>query len=77
VVVLSVWSLVCRDLGDGGAGGGLVDDALVGGERGDEGLDREVVYRSREAATDLVNEVCGVVAEQRVAAAGEFEVVGR
>lgn len=46
VVVLSGWSSVCRDLGDGGSGGGLVDDALVGRERGDEGLDREVVHGS-------------------------------
>jgi len=34
---------VRRDFGDGGAGGGFVNDGFVGGERGDEGLQREVV----------------------------------
>ena len=29
---VSVWCSVCRDFGDGGAGGGFVDDGLVGGE---------------------------------------------
>jgi len=38
VRVALVWSLG-GDLGDGGAGGGLVDDGLVRGERRDEGLD--------------------------------------
>jgi len=46
VVGLSRWSSVCRDLGAGGAGGGLVEDALVGGERRDQGLDCEVVHRA-------------------------------
>jgi hypothetical protein len=36
---LSSWCSFCRDFGDGGACGGLVDDGLVGAERGDEGLD--------------------------------------
>ena len=31
------------DLGDGEAGGGLVDNALAAGERRDQGLDGEVV----------------------------------
>ena len=35
---VSVWCSVCRDFGDGCAGGGFVDDGLVGAERGDEGL---------------------------------------
>jgi hypothetical protein len=39
VFVVPVWCSVCRDLGDGGAGGGFIDDGFVGGERGDEGLD--------------------------------------
>ena len=33
------------DFGDGGAGGGLVDDGLVRGEGRDEGLQGEVVHR--------------------------------
>jgi hypothetical protein len=32
--------------GNGGSGGGLVEDGLVGRERGDEGLDGEVVHRA-------------------------------
>jgi len=39
VVRVSGWCSFGRDLGDGGPGGVLVDDGLVGGERGDEGLD--------------------------------------
>ena len=35
---VSRWCSVCRDFGDGCAGGGFVDDGLVGAERGDEGL---------------------------------------
>ena len=77
VVVLSSWSSVCRDLGDGGSGGGLVDDGLVGGERGDERVDGEVVDRPRVAAGGLVDQGGGVVAEQGVAAAGESEVVAQ
>ena len=39
-------SLFGGDFGDGGAGGGLVDDVAVGGVGGDEGLDGEVVHGS-------------------------------
>jgi hypothetical protein len=35
--------LLGGDFGDGGSGAGLVDDRLVGGVGGDEGLDGEVV----------------------------------
>ena len=34
----TVWCSVCGDFGDGCAGGGFVDDGLVGAEPGDEGL---------------------------------------
>jgi len=34
------------DLGDGGSGGGVVDDCLLGGVGGDECLDGEVVDRA-------------------------------
>ena len=61
------------DLGDGGAGGGLVDDGLVGGERGDEGLEGEVVDRAGVAAAGLVDQGGGVVGEQGVGASGERE----
>jgi hypothetical protein len=50
IVGLAVWSSGWRggdhfggDLGDGDAGGELVDEGLVRGERGDEGLESEVV----------------------------------
>jgi hypothetical protein len=35
---VSVWWSVRRDFGNSGAGGGFVDDGLVGGERGAKGL---------------------------------------
>jgi hypothetical protein len=38
---VSGWCSVCRDFGDGRAGGGFVDDGLVGGEGGDEGSERK------------------------------------
>lgn len=53
--------LVGGDFGGGDAGGGLVDDALLFGCGGDEGLDGEVVHRSREASRDLVDVRGGVV----------------
>ncbi|SHN32372.1 hypothetical protein SAMN05216268_13612 [Streptomyces yunnanensis] len=44
VNVVSLSSSLCRVcLGDGEAGGGLVHDALLVGERGDEGLQGDVV----------------------------------
>ena len=63
------------DLGDRGAGGRLVDDRLLLCERGDQRGDGEVVDQARQAAGDLVDERDRVVAEQRVRAAGEREVV--
>src|SRR5439155_109526 len=55
------WSVRCRwlwarcrclvdDFADGGAGGGFVDEVLAGGERGDEGLQGQVVDRAGVAA---------------------------
>ena len=55
-----------RYLGDGGAGGGLVDDGFAGGVGGDEGLDGEVVDGAGVAAAGLVDEGDGVVGEQGV-----------
>ena len=46
VLGVSVWCSVCRDFGDGCAGCGFVDDGLVGGEGGDEGLQGEIVDRA-------------------------------
>lgn len=43
VCVLAAWWSVSRDLGGGGAGGGLVDDGLAAGAGGGECLDGEVV----------------------------------
>lgn len=39
---VSGWCSVCRDFGDGRAGGGFVDDGFVGAKRGDESLQRKV-----------------------------------
>ena len=64
-VALVVWSFGGH-FGDGGAGGGLVDDGLVGGEGRDEGLDGEVVDRSWVAAAGLVDQ-CGGVGGSRSA----------
>ncbi len=44
--MIAVSPLFGGDLGDGGAGGGLVDDGLVRGVGGDEGLQGEVVHRA-------------------------------
>jgi hypothetical protein len=72
---VSVWCSVCRDFGDGGAGGGFINDCLVGCERGDEGLQREVVDRARITPAGLMNERDRVVGEQRVVAPGQRQVV--
>ena len=72
---LSLCCSFCRDFGDGGAGGGFVDDGFVGGERGDEGLERKVVDRARIAAAGLMNEGGRVVGEQCVVAPGQCQVV--
>jgi hypothetical protein len=75
MVVMSPWWSVCRDLGDGGPGGGFVHDGFVGRVCGDQGLDGEVVHGSWQAPADLVDQGGGVVAEEGVGAAGEFEVM--
>ena len=46
VVRLSPTGSFGGDFGDGGSGAGFVDDRLVGGVGGDQGLDGEVVHRS-------------------------------
>src|SRR5919204_125247 len=48
---------------------------VAGDERGDQGLDGEVVDRAGDAAAGLVDEAERVVAEDGVASAGELEVV--
>jgi len=63
VFTVSVWWSFCRDFGDGGSGAGFVDDGLVGGVGGDQGLDGEVVHCSGESAADLVDQGERVVAE--------------
>src|SRR5713226_10391805 len=68
--------LCVADLGDGGAGGLLVDDGFAGGVGGDEGLEGEVVDGAGVAAGGGVNERDSVVAEKGVGTAGELEVVG-
>ena len=72
---VSVWCSVRRDFGDGCAGCGFVDDGLVGGERGDEGLECEVVDRARGSRGWSGERGDGVVGEQPIVAAGEGEVV--
>ena len=58
------------DLGDRGAGGWFVDEVLAGGERGDQGLQGEVVDRAGVAAAGGVDQVQRVLGEQLVGAAG-------
>jgi hypothetical protein len=65
VVRVAGCSFGCH-FGDGGAGCGLVDDGFVVGERGDEGLDGEVVHGSGVAAAGLVDQGDGVVGEEGV-----------
>ena len=49
--------------------------ALSAGERGDEGLQREVVDRARITPAGLVDQPDRVVGEQRVVAPGQRQVV--
>ena len=51
----------------GDAGGFLVDDRGLAGERGGQGVDGEVVHRARVAAGGVVDQGDGVGAEQGVA----------
>jgi hypothetical protein len=64
VVRVSAWCSFCGDFGDGGAGGGFVDDRLVVDEGGDERLEADVVDRAGVAAAGLVDQCGGVVGEQ-------------
>jgi site-specific DNA recombinase len=67
---------VCRhDLGDGGAGGCLVDEVLAGGAGGDEGGGGEVVDGAGFPAGGLVDLGDGVFGEEVGGAAGDLEVV--
>jgi hypothetical protein len=61
--------------GDRGAGAGFVDEVLAVCAGGDERGESEPVDRAGFAAAGLVDERCGVVGEQRVGPADEFEVV--
>src|SRR5216683_6074947 len=72
---LSAGRSFCRDLGDGGAGGGFVGDGLAGGERGEQGSDGDVVDGAGVAAGCLVDQGGRVVGEQGVGPAGEGQVV--
>jgi hypothetical protein len=65
---VALWCSFGGDFGDGGAGGGFVDDGFVGGEGCDEGLDGEVVDGAGVAAAGLVDQGGGVVGEQGVGA---------
>lgn len=57
------WS-VCREaFVDGDAGGGFVDEGLLGSEGGDERLQGEVVERAGYSASGGVDHVDGVVAD--------------
>src|SRR4249920_1715128 len=74
-VVVGKVPVSVNDLADGGAGGGLVDEVLAGGEGGDQGLQGQVVDRAGVAAAGGVDQVQGVFGEEMVGAAGEVEVV--
>src|SRR5258708_7109398 len=67
----------CRDFRHGGARGGLIDDGVAGGERGDECGDGEVVDGAGVAAAGLVDQGGGVVGVEGVGPAGEGEVVAQ
>src|SRR6266571_5603751 len=71
------WCSGCRgDLGDRGAGGGLVGDGVPGRAGRDERGDAEVVDGAGKAPAGVVDEGDRVVGEQGVAAAaGQGEVV--
>src|SRR6266516_2235054 len=76
VFKLSLGCSFCRDdLGDGGSGGGFVDDLLVCGEGGDKGGDGEVVDGAGFAAAGVMDQGEGVVGEQGVGASGDLQVV--
>lgn len=60
----------------GRAGGGLVDEVLAGGERGDQGLQGKVVDRPGTAARGRVDQREGVLGEQLVRAPGDLQMVG-
>src|SRR6266705_847811 len=69
------WSVCRGDLGDGGAGGCLVDETLAGCCGGDEGGDGDVVDGAGLAAGGLVDLGDRVVGEQVGGAARGLEVV--
>lgn len=71
------WCSARRDFGNGCTGGRFIDDGLVGGEGGDEGLERKVVDRARITPAGLMNERDRVVGEQRVVAPGRRQVVAQ
>src|SRR5680860_1212682 len=75
VVMVSWWWSFCRDFGDGGSGRGFVDDGFAGGERGDEGLDGEVVDRSGDASADLRDQGVGVGGNKQGGGASQCGVV--
>src|SRR5487761_1887429 len=70
------WCSVCRgDLGDGGPGGGLVDEVLAGARGGDQGGGADVVDGAGLAAGGLVDLRDRVVGEQLGGAAGLLQVM--
>src|SRR6266511_1112918 len=71
MVRLSACCSLGRGFGDGGAGGGLVDDAFVGGEGGQQGLQGEVVDRAGVATAGLLQQLGGVVGELGVGSSGQ------
>jgi hypothetical protein len=69
VCVVAWWWSVCRDLGDGGAGAGFVDDGLAVGPGGDQGLGGDVVDGAGQSAGGVADQGGGVIAEDRVGSA--------
>lgn len=55
---------------DGGAGGILIDDGVVLGKRGHQGVDGEVVHGSGVAAGVVVDQGGGVIGDNGVYAVG-------
>jgi hypothetical protein len=77
VFVVSAGGSFCRYFRHRGARRGRIDDGFAGGERGEQGLDGELVDGASVAAAGLVDQRGGVVGEQGVGAAGEGKVVAQ
>jgi len=63
------------DFDHGHFGGGLIDDGLVGGEGGHQGLEGQVVHRPELAPTGVVDDRDRLVTEKRAGAAAQGQMM--